>query len=109
MATNVVTRNTVKLVNRITSSKDVNMERDETRNLVSTLLGEMCEKFAKSPRLVAAVLQHLKDSGFDVVNVIKSENTEKFIMIFGNTISKMNDVQLKRVREINNALFSINV
>lgn len=103
----VVIKNTVKLVNQITASRDPKFDDDETRYLVTTLLGELCDKFSKSPKMVAAIMQHLQDCGFDVVNGVKSENTFRFIETFGNRIARMNEVQLQRVREINNVLFKV--
>lgn len=103
----VVIKNTVKLVNEITASRDPKFDDDETRYRVSCLLGELCDKFAKSPRMVAAILQHLNDAGYDVVGGVKSENTIRFIETFGHRLSRMDDVQLKRVREINNVLFKV--
>jgi hypothetical protein len=103
----VVIKNTVKLVNQITASKDTRFDEDETRYLVTTLLGELCDKFNKSPKMVAAILQHLHDCGFDVTNGVKSENTFRFIETFGTRINSLNDIQIQRVREINNALFNV--
>lgn len=103
---NVMTNNIIRLVNRITATKDTAFQEDETRYMASSLMSDLTENFRERSKFVAAILQHLVDCGFDIVSGVKCEAQEKFIATFGYRITRMKPDQLARVREITTKLFS---
>ena len=92
----------VKIVNEITKSNDYKFEQIKIKKLAISVLDILCEyNNTNGYKFVLAIIHHLQDANFDILSV----KSDKFNNTFKFKDFKIDDKQLKRIKEINNIIF----
>lgn len=95
----------VAIVKDITQTGDTKFQENETRNLASNLMINLNAHAAKSPTFAVAVIQRLKDEGFDLT-VLRGEAFQVFEQKFSRTINKLDDPKREMIRKISDRIFT---
>lgn len=65
------------------------------------------EDMNKAPVFAVAIIQYLKDSGFDLMS-LKGEEAERFKSKFSPQIEKLNEKDIEQIKKISSKLFRSN-
>lgn len=95
----------VAKTNVIVQTGDTNIESNEVRNLMSSLLLTLCSQSTKNHYFAIAIFQYLVDHGFMMSN-IRGEAMTAFTTKFGKAINHLSDDQKVAIKQVSDRLFS---